>query len=120
MTPLPTVAESREAKRLGQLIGPDVLLKRAVLRVLCTDCGQHVLIVALVGGRPLVAAHDVGDRLAPDKHAIKHWNFTWLDRGSVQHARCAGRRHIFEAARLLAVMPRPGGRRVDLRVSHVT
>lgn len=116
---LPTALESVAAALMGCHYGPDALIAASDLRVLCKNCGRRILVVTLIGRRrcPLVTAYERGDRLVPARELTHHYEFSWLDRGTVSHARC-NRRYEFVSAELLQRLPGPGSHRVDLVVSH--
>ena len=122
----PSVDEDREAKRLGAQHGPDELIRRSALRIRCADCegrtGTRGLIIAAItyiGGRPHATLREMNDRLNPERPPLgRHWQFDWADRGAVLHARCRIRRHVLDLDDLLARLPGPRKRRVDITVTH--
>lgn len=119
MSPLPTVADAREATRLGASVGLAELQRRAALVIRCTDCGgRTVAVVAWLGGRPLAAAAEMNDRHARARRIGRRWAFTWADRGTVLHLRCRARRHVVDLAELRAGLPPPGRHRAEIHVRH--
>jgi hypothetical protein len=115
----PSQAEANEANRWGEQIGPDLMIKRAALRVFCIDCGRTIAAVSYVHGRALVTAHALDDRLAPERRLGRHWQFSWLNRGDVVHARCDVRPYVLGTDGLRKRTPSPRRKRApDFRVAH--
>src|SRR4051794_20057029 len=85
--------DNRTAQVAGGLISPKDFLARAILRVRCIGCGDVILAARYVDGRPLAMERAKGDRLNPDRHMRRGWEFKWLDRGHVAHGRCHCRRY---------------------------
>lgn len=114
----PTVAESTHARKIGREQGGE-LRKRAALRIRCGDCdGVLLATVTWVDGRPLAAARERGDRLAPERAVPPHWAYTWADRGTVLHAWPRGSRHRLLLADVLDRLPANGKPRRNLVVRH--
>jgi hypothetical protein len=115
----PSVAESREAERLGAEIGWEQLKKTAALRVSCVDCGRLIGVVTYVRGRALVTTRALDDRLAPERRIGRSLACSWLDRGLVLHARCKVRAYVLPAEEMRRRTPPPGRPRApDFDVSH--
>lgn len=119
---LPTVAESREANRLGVDWGPR-LRSEAALLIICADCdGALLATVTYVQGRPLAAAREQGDRLTPDRQfepgeRTRGPAYSWADRGTWLHARVGAQRHVLDLDAVLARLQSPSRR---MKVRHGT
>lgn len=117
MRPLPSVAESRKAERLGAQY--NVKLRRdAALLIRCTDCEALLATVTWVDGRPLAAAQEQGDRLAPERRTRRYWACSWADRGTVLHARVGSHRHVLDLGDVHAYLPSAGAPRRIMKVRH--
>ena len=115
---LPTVAESREAERLGAEF--NVKLRRdASLLICCLDChGAVIATVTWVNGRPLAAAQEQGDRLDPERRTRRYWACSWADRGTVLHARIDSYRHVVLLEDVQVHLPAAGAPRDRMKVRH--
>jgi hypothetical protein len=114
---LATVAESREAERLGGEWNTR-LRDEAALLISCIDCNALLATVTWVQGRPLAAAQAQGDRLAPERRIRRHWACSWADRGTVLHARVGAHRHVIDLDDVQGHLPAAGRPRAKMLVRH--
>jgi hypothetical protein len=114
---LPSVGESREARRIGAERGPE-LVARAALLVVCDDCHARLGTITWVDGRPWAALVEQGNRLDRVRRTRRYRNCVWADRGSVLHARIGGHRHVLNLDDVLAQLPAQGKPRAKMHVRH--
>jgi hypothetical protein len=118
---LPTGAESREAERLGAERG-STLRRDASLLVICLDCKDTPILATVTWipelSRPLVAAREQGDRLAPERTPGRGPAYSWADRGGFLHARAGAYRHVLYTSDVRDYLPAPGKPRRKMKVRH--